>query len=68
MGAAIEDYVVWLTAHDYKERYVWLRVPIVFAFGEFLITVIDSSDNVVHRRRLVGRGRLASCPMNRINP
>lgn len=35
MGAAIEDYVVWLAAHQYKERYVWSRVPIVFAFGEF---------------------------------
>ncbi|MFF2347537.1 hypothetical protein [Pseudarthrobacter sp. NPDC058119] len=38
MGAAIEDYVVWLAAHDYKERYVWSRVPIIFAFGEFAAT------------------------------
>ncbi|MFH5878511.1 tyrosine-type recombinase/integrase [Arthrobacter sp. NA-172] len=35
MGAEIETYVDWLAAHQYKDRYIWSRVPVVFAFGEF---------------------------------
>lgn len=35
MGAGIESYVVWLAGHDYKDRCIWSRVPLVFAFGEF---------------------------------
>ena len=35
MGAEIESYVVWLVEHRYKDRCIWSRVPIVFAFGEF---------------------------------
>jgi site-specific recombinase XerD len=35
MGAGIENYVVWLAGHDYKDRCIWSRVPLVFAFGEF---------------------------------
>ncbi len=35
MGAEIESYVDWLAAHQYKDRYIWSRVPVVFAFGEF---------------------------------
>lgn len=35
MSAEIEAYVVWLTGHHYKERCIWRRVPLVFAFGEF---------------------------------
>jgi len=35
MGAEIEKYVVWLAEHHYKDRYIWSRVPLVFAFGEF---------------------------------
>lgn len=35
MGEEIETYVDWLAAHQYKNRYIWSRVPVVFAFGEF---------------------------------
>lgn len=35
ISSAIEDYVVWLAGHDYKDRCIWSRVPLVFAFGEF---------------------------------
>ena len=35
MGAEIESYVVWLVEHRYKDRCIWTRVPIVFAFGGF---------------------------------
>ena len=35
MGAEIEKYVVWLAERHYKERCIWSRVPLVFAFGEF---------------------------------
>lgn len=35
MGAEIETYVDWLAAHQYKDRYIWSRVPVIFAFGEF---------------------------------
>lgn len=35
LGAEIEQYVVWLAGHHYKDRCIWRRVPLVFAFGEF---------------------------------
>lgn len=35
MGAEIETYVDWLAAHQYRDRYIWSRVPVIFAFGEF---------------------------------
>lgn len=35
MGPEIEKYVAWLAEHGYKDRCIWSRTPIVFAFGEF---------------------------------
>ena len=31
----IEQYVTWLVERGYSDRFVWTRVPIAFAFGEF---------------------------------
>jgi integrase/recombinase XerD len=31
----IEQYVSWLVERGYSARFVWTRVPIAFAFGEF---------------------------------
>jgi site-specific recombinase XerD len=35
IGAEIERYVVWLSAHGYSQRTVLRRVPILARFGEF---------------------------------
>src|SRR6476661_2775120 len=31
----IEQYLTWLADRGYSDRFVWTRVPIAFAFGEF---------------------------------
>jgi integrase/recombinase XerD len=36
IGAEIEDYVGWLAEHGYEPKTVWRRVPLLFAFGEFV--------------------------------
>ena len=31
----IEEYLSWLVERGYSARFVWTRIPIAFAFGEF---------------------------------
>jgi len=31
----IEEYLTWLVERGYSARFVWTRVPVAFAFGEF---------------------------------
>lgn len=38
IGVAIERYVEWLAEHDYRDRNVFRRVPILMHFGEFAKT------------------------------
>lgn len=35
IGQQLEHYVGWLAEHDYRDRSVWHRLPVAYAFGEF---------------------------------